>query len=583
MAAVTIEFIAEISKATKDISNFASSIDNQFKGITTAAKTLSAAFLGIGAALGVGFSLKKAIDEAAEFEEKVNEIAIALRLSGIEGQAAVDSFVEFSGEIQRTTRLTDEAVLSSGALIQNLARLSEDGLKQATQAAIDLSAALKIDLNTASQLVGKAAEGNITAFKRFGLEIQKGKNDAETFSNTLKTISDRFGGSAVAATNTFSGAIDQLRNNFNDVVKNFGLGIIQNDEFIASIKQLSQVLISLVPIAARIGVAFGETIAGAIDVLKTAIDNLPAVFASLTTFIVGVSIPAIIASFGTLTTVAAPALVLAFETIAGAAATAWAAITGPVGLVVTAVGAVSIAVGLLVKKFSDAKKASEALADQNDKIAKSLNNIDEQRSEQRRAQKESGSLFAAPRVDLEALNKARDDFKKFFKDIEKTSASELDKIKLEEKEKFLALDEFRKKGVVSVKQYSESYANILNESNTKQLAALEAQKKKEQDALKAKIEPIANLGSNILSSVRQGAEGAASALANVGGFIVDTIIPGLGGVASQLLSFLAQGPEAVKAQIEAFIENIPIIIEAIVESIPVFFDRVVATATVLIT
>jgi hypothetical protein len=490
---VVIEFLADITQATKEVGDLGKSVDKELKAITSSFKAITGVLAGLGAAIGVGFSLKAAIDEAAQFEDAVNNLATSLRLTGVESDGAVQGLVDFASEIQATTRLSDDAVLSSAALLQSLARLSEDGLKRGTQAAIDLSAALRIDLDSATRLVGKAAEGNTDAFRRYGIEIQKGKNDAETFANTLRTLEDRFGGSAVAQTNSFAGALDQLRNNFNDLLKEIGLGIIQNKDFVATIKALSQAFIDLGPAAVQAGKDVGGFVSATVSTTK-----------SLVRFIIdiGEGIQDLINRLRE------------FEVLNRV-------FTGFEAGVSASFQAVKILVGGLVDVLGLLRKVNNEQA-----------SVDDLRSEQRSSRpvssssSGSGSLFSgAPRIDIKAIE-----------DAQKARSKALLK-EQDERDKII------------------------------------------KDQLKQEADLRKNIFSNVqtlIGNIGQGAAGVATSLASVSSTFVDMIIPGLGGAASQLVQFLSQGPEAVRAQLQAFIDNIPIVIDRIIESIPAVIEVLAA-------
>jgi hypothetical protein len=126
-----------------------------------------------------------------------------------------------------------------------LARLDTDGLKRATVAATNLAATFNIDLDTAARLVGKAAEGNTTAFGKLGIQFEKGTTNAETFSNVLQTLESRFGGSAAAQAQTYSGALTQLTNVYGDLKENVGAIVSQSPVVIAAFNTLKSVVISL--------------------------------------------------------------------------------------------------------------------------------------------------------------------------------------------------------------------------------------------------------------------------------------------------------------------------------------------------
>lgn len=187
------------------------------------------ALAGVAAGLAVARGLKASIDAAKVQEDAVNSLNVALKVTGRFTQQASQDFQEYASSIQRATKFGDEAILQSAALIQQLGNTSQEDLKRATQATVDLASALRIDLNTAALLVGKAAAGEVGTFSRYGLTIQKGANNAETFARALDAINKKFGGTAAQQVNTYSGATQQLSNAFGDVLEQIGFFVTDSD------------------------------------------------------------------------------------------------------------------------------------------------------------------------------------------------------------------------------------------------------------------------------------------------------------------------------------------------------------------
>jgi hypothetical protein len=254
-----------------------------FKNIAIAAAAAAAA---IGATLLVTF--KKSIDAAIVQEDAVNALNQALARTGQFSQAASQDFQKFASSLQSVTKFGDETILKNAALIQSLGKLSNQGLKDATVAATNLSAALGMDLASASMLVGKAATGNIAAFSRYGIVIQKGATDSETFANALRKINDQFGGAAAAQANTFSGAITQMKNAFSDVLEEIGAIITKSPALVGAIKfikeQFELLGKEIKGIAAQ-GDPFKSILLGAADIAK------------FFTYILGPAVEIIIGSF----------------------------------------------------------------------------------------------------------------------------------------------------------------------------------------------------------------------------------------------------------------------------------------------
>ena len=211
------KFEKEFKEETKDLN----------KGLKLSFNKLAIAGAAAGLALAKGLS--SSIEAAKVQEDAVNNLNVALQITGKFTRQASEDFQRFASSIQQATKFGDEEILNTASLIQQLGNLTQKDLKGATQAAVDLAAALRIDLNTAALLVGKAAAGEVGTFSRYGLAIQKGANNAETFANALEGINSKFGGTAEKQVNTFSGATQQLSNTFGDLLEEIGFVITKND------------------------------------------------------------------------------------------------------------------------------------------------------------------------------------------------------------------------------------------------------------------------------------------------------------------------------------------------------------------
>lgn len=243
-------------------------LDKNEKKAESLGQTLSFAIGGFAAGIALkgvellsdGFRsltgfVSDSISASAESEASLKQLQIALAQTGKLTDENVSAFQNLATQLQATTAFEDDAIIANTALIQSMARLDTEGLKRATVAATDLAATFNIDLESASRLIGKAAEGNITAFKKLGVEFNKGKDDAETFANVLSTLESRFGGAAQAQAKTFTGAITQLKNVFGDMQENIGAVITQNPAVIAAFSVLKSIVIGL---SESITAAFGK-------------------------------------------------------------------------------------------------------------------------------------------------------------------------------------------------------------------------------------------------------------------------------------------------------------------------------------
>jgi len=194
-------------------------------------------------------------------QDAQNQLNQALARAGEYSKAAASDFEAYASSIQATTKYQDDAILSAGALIQSMAQLSEQGLKRATSAAVDMSAALGIDLSSAARIVAKAVDGNVEALGRYGIKVQEGATKSETMSNVLDTLSKKFGGAATAQAQTYSGQLAIMSNNFGEVQEAIGDTIVKNQSIIEVMKVVNGIVSQMVAVVGENKKAFTELIA----------------------------------------------------------------------------------------------------------------------------------------------------------------------------------------------------------------------------------------------------------------------------------------------------------------------------------
>ncbi len=407
----------------------------------------------------IGF-FKSSIEAAQKQEDAINKLNTALKLSGNFTEETSKDFQEYATQLQKTTKFGDELILENAALIQSLGQLDREGLKVATTAALDLSSALGIDLTSAATLVGKAAAGEVSSFSRYGLVIQKGATDAETFAKALEAINSKFGGSAAAQVKTFSGALAVTGNAIDDLAEEFGFLITQNPIVIAGLS--------------AVGKAF-EGLTGFInenrkDIILFGNSLLAA------TAIVGAATIGVLAYTGTLGGLATAHLILA-----KAATVAWAAITGPIGLAIGAIVGVGLAIFAVVKYWDQITIATnEAIATTleyaaiaakivSGSLAKSLN--DEAQSFRDKAQATRDAL------------KAQQD--------ETAGKAEAEEAAAKQAESERKLSEAKKAQAEQYKSFADGLikqSQDINAANDQRIAASEQQASLEQEQLKAQLD-----------------------------------------------------------------------------------------------
>lgn len=255
---VVLNVITKTEQALKQVSDFSKQSVTLLKGVEKQLSFLNQSATTFVGNLGAGLALKgfdavvngiQAIGDAIlvdgvaaaiQYENALNELRTSFELTGIASTESLNDFEEFANSLESTTKFTDDAILSNAAYIQSLTSLTNEGLKEATLAATDLAATGR-DLASASELVAKAANGNVTALGRLGIEIKKGATDAQTYANALTALNEKFGGAAARQLLTFSGATTQLRNGFEDTVKAVGNLVVKSPAVVGVINGITKV------------------------------------------------------------------------------------------------------------------------------------------------------------------------------------------------------------------------------------------------------------------------------------------------------------------------------------------------------
>jgi hypothetical protein len=210
-----------------------------FAGLSKGAAVATAAIAALAAAVGAGAFLKGAIGEAMEAEDAMKRFNASLAAAGKYSKDASDRFSNFADKMEKLTAVEADAITQNASLLVSMGRLSGEGLERATKAALDLSAGTGKDLATSFSIVAKAANGNVGALSRYGINIKETSNHAKDFENALKRLEGAFGGMAEAKANTFSGALNAMKIGFKNVQQEIGNMFIKSPEVVAAIRYIA--------------------------------------------------------------------------------------------------------------------------------------------------------------------------------------------------------------------------------------------------------------------------------------------------------------------------------------------------------
>lgn len=202
--------------------NFGSSITGSI------AKFAGAAAIAVGGYKAVAFAIRS-VEMAARSQENVTKLNNALKSAGEFSNETSRSLQRFATQIQRTTKFSDDAVISTLSYLRSLTQLSTKGLERTTKAATDLASATGKDLQTVTDALTKAANGQVGALSRLGITYKATGDKAKDFENVLAIIESRVGGRAVEDAKNYSGSLTILQSSFNDFRKSLGSFVTESD------------------------------------------------------------------------------------------------------------------------------------------------------------------------------------------------------------------------------------------------------------------------------------------------------------------------------------------------------------------
>lgn len=224
LVARTGEFNAGMTAAERRTAAWAKNIRNILSNVKGQVQ-------GLLAGIAVAATIQKVIASTVEAENAIRQLEARLRSTG--GVAGVTSreLQALARELQGVTTFTADAILGMQGVLLSFQNIRGENVEAATRAVLDLSAALGQDLQSSAAQVGRALNDpvkGITALQKIGVtfatsqkQLIKSFTDAGNYAAAqaviLKQLSVAYGGAAVAAGNTLGGALQQLRNSFDNL------------------------------------------------------------------------------------------------------------------------------------------------------------------------------------------------------------------------------------------------------------------------------------------------------------------------------------------------------------------------------
>jgi len=189
---------------------------------------VAAAAFAAAAAAAAAYAVKLAVDGVkAAIEDEAAQKRLANALQNVTG-ATEKQIAAVEEQILKTSLATGVADDKLRPALQRLAiatgSVSES--QDLLSLALDISAATGKDVETVSNALGKAYEGNTAALGRLGIGLSAAEIKTLGLEGTTKKLADTFGGAATVQANTFEGQIARLKVGFDEAKESVGAALL---------------------------------------------------------------------------------------------------------------------------------------------------------------------------------------------------------------------------------------------------------------------------------------------------------------------------------------------------------------------
>ncbi len=230
-------------------------------------------------------TLKDSVMEFKAAEQIAAQTTATLKSTGYAAGLTAKGVSDLAGSLSTLTGVEDDTIQSAENLLLTFTNIGGTVFPDAMKSILDVSTAMKVDLQTAARQVGRAlndpAQG-MSALSRMGVQftdVQKklvkemvAAGETEKAQGViLDQLKMKFGGSAAAARDTFGGALMALENNIGNTKEALGSYVatvgrpfiemannmaVSVQDFLASAKGMSIIEGIVTPLAASLSVAW---------------------------------------------------------------------------------------------------------------------------------------------------------------------------------------------------------------------------------------------------------------------------------------------------------------------------------------
>ena len=222
-----VSILADVDNLTKGVSKGGTEIEGFGAKLEKFGKMAAVAFAAAAAA-AVAYAGKLAIDGVkAAIEDEAAQAKLATTLQNVTGAtdqavAATEAFILQTSLATGTT--DDELRPALERLVRSTKNVGE--AQELLTLALDVSKGSGKSLETVTNALGKAYEGQYTALGKLGVGISATELKTMSFKDITQQLADTFGGQAAIQADTFQGKLTRMRVAFDEAKETVGSFIL---------------------------------------------------------------------------------------------------------------------------------------------------------------------------------------------------------------------------------------------------------------------------------------------------------------------------------------------------------------------
>jgi hypothetical protein len=222
-----LSILADVADLKKNLDTGSKEVEGFGGKLEKFGKVAAAAFAAAAAA-AAAYAVKLAVDGVkAAIEDEAAQKRLANALENVTG-ATEAQIAAVEKQILKTSLATGVADDQLRPALQRLATAtgSVTESQDLLNLALDISAATGKSVESVSNALGKAYEGNTGALTRLGVGLSAAEIKTLGLEGTVKQLANTFGGAATVQANTFEGQIQRLRVGFDEAKESIGARLL---------------------------------------------------------------------------------------------------------------------------------------------------------------------------------------------------------------------------------------------------------------------------------------------------------------------------------------------------------------------